>query len=125
MGKIKLNKDVFDALESIKEINFFYEKESGFLVDEILEFHVRSKWVSYQKELNKISAKDLATALLIGYELIESPEDVIKDKLKDLSSDCELSQEKGRKFKAIYFTGFKDGINFVLEKYNIKLDKVD
>lgn len=112
MEKLKVNKNVKEALDSIlsrdrKEYPFEY-------ILEVQATHKSWKGESW-KYLKELSVAEMAQALYVGYELERTKEDVIKDVYILHSTYSPLS---------IYSQGYKDAVENVLYILGIEIEGI-
>lgn len=70
--KIKLTKEQSNGLEVIKKL---------YSIDNILKTHAKANegaWIGTAANVNDLSLSDLATALIVGYEVEMTPGEIIK-----------------------------------------------
>lgn len=97
--KLKVDKDVYEALETVKKI---YENDAKFLI----ELHsIEVKWEGRFASLNKLGAYEFAKAMLIGYEVEKTPE----EKLADLY----IKLDKKDRFDYAYGRGIDAALNIL------------
>ena len=89
MDKLLVTKDIFNALEELKQkdkyINF-KDKNKNLLKTKVLNYHhdtktnTKFKWSGDLLSLNEINCTDMAVALLVGYELIKTKDEILIEK---------------------------------------------
>lgn len=109
--KLKVSREVADAIERVK-INFSFEEIIASQIKKNLKG--APKWTGYFKPLNNLSAEQLATALINGYEVEITPHEVIAKEYIGLLADT-----------SYYGDGFADGIEFTLNTLGIKVKGVN
>lgn len=86
--KLKVNKELFEALNELLELR-------GDNVDSILNDHAECKYIKQVVKwrggnwtsLNELSISEMATALYVGYELESSPEEKALNYYNELSDN--------------------------------------
>lgn len=115
MEKVKVSKEVAEAIE-------WYEKEcekNGVMrwEDELIycHSHVNDEWLNERvKPLAKLSSFELASILVLGYEIELTPEEMI---LKEYNCRFDALDKNER--------WFCDGVLFVLKTLNIEIKGVN
>ncbi len=113
--KLKVSREVADAIEYIKTLNS---------INEILINHAIADdaWIRKAEAVNDLSIGELATALIVGYEVEKTPHEkiaVIYKRHYPKSRDGSDSTQK-------YFSkGYVKGIKFTLEKLGITVKGVN
>lgn len=105
--KVKLPKEVFDALNQAKDDQEFTDAE-------IVARSVEKGWLfTKNKPLNDFDPDVIMKALVVGYEPEKTPEEQIKQLYHhgDKATD--------------FFKGYKIGIRDALSTHNIKYDWMD
>ena len=121
-NKIKVTLEVANSIEHIK---------SFLTINEVLETHcdIKSdsfgikKWIKESRFLNKLTTEQLATALLVGYEVEHSPEESIKlayDYHKEISSDKNAHDFR----KRLRADAFCEGMEYVLKELNKEIEDI-
>lgn len=99
--KLKVNYETYEALNGIQRLG----------VESILQNHYVAKygnfpWVGYEEPLNKLSLEEMATAVINGYALCETPADKFNRMyLKYINSTIQFEQDfaNGMKYTAELF----------------------
>lgn len=105
--KLKVSREVADAIECVKRECY------GF--DNAMNIHIKNGWTSEEKmPLSQITAEQLATALIVGYEVETTPHEVIAKEYIELLTDT-----------SYYGDGFADGIEFTLNTLGITVKGVN
>lgn len=121
-NKIKVTLEVANSIEHTK--NFL-------TINEVLETHCNikndllggSKWIGESRPLNNLTTEQLATALLVGYEVEYSPEESIKlayDYHKEISSDKNTHDFR----KHLRADAFCEGMEYVLKELNKEIEDI-
>ena len=113
--KLKVSREVADAIECVKRECY------GF--NATMNIHIKNGWTSEEKmPLSQLTAEQLATALIVGYEVEKTPHEKIAVIYKHhypKSRDGSGSTQK-------YFSkGYVKGIKFTLEKLGITVKGVN
>ena len=107
---MKVSREVADAIERIK---------AKFDFEEIIASYVRAKdidtnyeWGGCHKPLNTLEIEELATALLVGYEVEMTPYEIIKaDYGKALNPRINTPNDYKERFFDGYMSGVEDTLN--------------
>ena len=122
--KLKVSREVADAIEYLGKVGCDFE--------EAMESHVSTGWSNFSDErviaLNGLTSKELATALIVGYEVRMTPHEVIanehrrtvKEAVDGRAGRFELTELGIEKRKS-----FVEGIEFILDTLNIKIKGVN
>lgn len=108
--KLKVSREVADAIEYIKNLNS---------IEEILVNHSvdADAWVREAKAVNDLSLSELATALIAGYEVEMTPHEVI-------ASEYVTRQQDWVNNMHLHSKGFVEGIEFTLNTLSITVEGV-
>lgn len=111
MEKVKVNKEVFDALEETK----FWDDWSR----TILKAH--GGFIYKRDILSKLDILVMARIALYGYQLDKSPEDILKEKyLENFEIACTTPVIRNQ----IKANSFNDGVVFTLKTLGIEIEGV-
>lgn len=105
MEKLKVNKKMGEALD-------FAIKERGGDINKLLKQHSKEEipWRGKRiSELNRLNLEDMARALIVGFEVEETPEEKL------------LRFYKGNSGNEKFDDAFNKGIEAALEALNIKI----
>lgn len=119
--KLKVSREVADAIEYIKTLNSIEDILANHSIDDDV-------WVHEAKVVNDLSLTELATALIVGYEVRMTPHEVIanehrrtvKEAIDGRAGRFELTELGIEKRKS-----FVEGIEFILDTLNIKIKGVN
>lgn len=112
MEKIKVSKDVAKDLEFVSQYSF----------DSTLEAHMKSEWSEhYSKGFKDLKTKDLASALINGYEVEETPEEKILETFKRQV----YWQKTNDIFDKRAHTAYADAILYTLDTLGIKIKGIN
>ena len=108
MEKIKVEKEIFEALK-------FWEERNRNSLEDVLYIRQHQGGFISQKlaPINNLSIEDLCKCLIIGYELEETPE----EKLLDLYKNSVINGYEGVQFRR--------GINETLKILDIKVKGIN
>lgn len=110
--KLKVNHDIANALNHMPvELS----------TSEILKLHADNPydWYNELKPLMDLKLEELATALIIGYEVELTPHEVIERRFYDCLGCEGLGEDR------LYDDGFADGIKFTLNTLGITIEGVN
>lgn len=103
--KVKLPKEVCDALDYLKKHNYDYMT--------ILQKSHRGHWTSTETiTLNSVTTENLMQALVLGYEPELSAEEQLKERYENRGDYCTYE----------HFLGYRDGVKDTLHLHGIKYD---
>lgn len=106
--KLKVSREVADAIDS-------FRSEFG---DETLLWRHAQGWED-REPLCRLPMVDLATALIVGYEVEMTPHEVIERRFCDCFGCEGLGEDR------LYDDGFAAGIEFTLNTLNITVEGVN
>ena len=110
--KLKVSREVADAIESLNR--------NSFTVSTNIQCHADNGWKSaVRAPLNMLSLEELATALIVGYEVELTPHEVIERQFCDCLGCEGLGEDR------LYDDGFADGIEFTLNTLGITVKGVN
>ena len=115
-GELKMNQKVKVSKEIAELISSEVIAYGGSEVFLQIHAKVDTPWKGYQKPLNKITVWEMANILINGYEVEETPEEIVKRKYL-LSKSNFVNSE--------WDAGFVSGINYLLEKMDIKIKGIN
>lgn len=109
--KLKVSREVADAIEYIKTLNS---------INEILINHAIADdaWIRKAEAVNNLSIGELATVLIVGYEVEMTPHEII-------NSRYNTSQQDWVNNKHFHSKGFAEGIEFTLNTLGITIEGVN
>lgn len=109
--KLKVSRAIADAIEYVKTLNS---------INEILINHAIADdaWVREAEAVNVLTLSELATALIVGYEVEMTPHEVI-------ASEYVTSQQDWVNNMHLHSKGFVEGIEFTLNKLGITIKGVN
>lgn len=115
MEKILLSQEVAEALETIKKLHS---------IEDILETHAVSSgdaWNHEAEYVNELNLTELATALIVGYEVKLTANEII---MKDYNSALKSRNETTSSYKERFFDGYLLGVESTLETLEIEIDGI-
>jgi len=114
--KIKVSKEVAKAIE--------YVKREGYDFNTILRVHINRGWHTTFSTplLHELSSEQLATALIVGYEVEMTPHEQIATIYNHHYSKFHHVEHKAEKY---FSKGYVKGIRFTLEKLGITIEGVN
>jgi hypothetical protein len=119
--KVKLTQQQADALEKMFELGINTKSR-------IIELHVKlpDGWKDHCTPLNDMDLDDLITAIYIGYEVEQTPEDKVRKTFEYALEQIEKHDfGHGDNQNAEHWKSLKSGIIFTLESLNIKIKGVN
>lgn len=118
MEKVKVTKEVAEAIELVKPYN---------TLDQIVKVSALNKWGGdeddYAECLNscQLPLNTLITALYIGYEVEESPEDKASEAFLDALKKRRQAHDDEDNDASYFYKGYMTGIRFMAETFDIKV----
>lgn len=114
--KLKVSREVADAIEKLNS-NF----------NQIMKIHSSfEKWGDGAKQvLNSLTTKELAIALIVGYEVEMTPHEVIAKKYRGAKHGREIALEAGENDTALFNRGVMAGIKHTLRTLEITVEGVN
>ena len=113
--KLKVSRYVADAIESLNR--------DSFTVSTNIQRHADSGWKSAERApLNTLSLEELATALIVGYEVEMTPHEEIAQLYK---YHYPKAEKIGNLSEISFSRGYVEGVKFTLEKLDIKIKGVN
>lgn len=111
--KIKLTKKQAEAIDYLKE-NYYED------FNYILNRHSKEEWINVAglESLEGLSTLELATALIVGYEVVMTPHEVI-------ATEYAASQQDWVNNEYLHSKGFVEGIEFTLNMLDIKIKGIN
>lgn len=108
-AKVKVSKEVAEAIE-------FLRNDYNYGFAEFMQVRSNGKFCSIRKAfpLNDIPVERLAIALINGYEIEQTPDEMVAELFNDISTE-----------PSRYDAGYCAGILFVLEAYGLKIEGVN
>lgn len=113
--KLKVSREVADAIEYIKTLNSIEDILANHSIDDDV-------WVREAKVVNDLSLTELATALIVGYEVRMTPHEVIK---ADYENALKHRNTTHNDYKERFFDGYLEGVENTLAALNIKIKGVN
>ena len=114
--KLKVSRAIADAIETLGSDR----NVTGHSVNAQLHLHAECAWETTERTpLNELSLEELATALIVGYEVEMTSHEVIEKQFSDCLGSEGLSEER------LYDDGFADGIEFTLNTLGITVKGVN
>ena len=83
MEKVKVNREIFEALESVF---YFYNKNGEMNEEHLIALRVNRSFLEEREPLNDYPIKDFMKVLLYGYELQLSEDELLEIGLKTILS---------------------------------------
>lgn len=116
--KLKVSREVADAIECVKRECY------GF--DNAMNIHIKNGWTSEEKmPLSQITAEQLATALIVGYEVEMTPHEYVTKHYNIAKRNKKESLEKGDIESAMLNRGVMVGIKRTLRAFQITVEGVN
>ncbi|MFD2868503.1 hypothetical protein ACFSY7_08325 [Kurthia populi] len=113
--KLKVSREVADAIEYLGKVGCAFE--------EAMESHVSTGWSNFSDErviaLGGLTSKELATALIVGYEVEMTPHERI------MKAYNAAKRTKNGSFASCYHSGVMAGITTALDTLGIKIKGVN
>lgn len=108
-NKVKVSKEVAEAIE-------FLQNDYGYGFTEFMQVRAHGRFCSIRPAfpLNDVPVERLAEALINGYEVEQTPDEIVAELFKDISTE-----------PSRYDAGYCAGILFVLEAYGLKIEGVN
>ena len=110
MEKVKVSKEVFDALENALKIQNVDRNV-------MLKLNLNRDFCGKRKILNDLSSIELAEILINGYELKKTPEEEMLELYKMAKVMTVVNGE--------YNYGYIDGMKVTLDKFGIKIKGIN
>lgn len=113
--KIKLTKEQSNGLEVIKKL---------YSIDNILKTHAKANegaWTGNAEDVNDLSLSDLATALINGYEVEMTADEII---IKDYNNALKSRNEATSIYREMFFDGYLLGVESTLETLGIDVEGI-
>lgn len=105
-AKIKVSKEVAEAINLRKQ---------RYSLDRTLEIHIKGPWQTPTwKALNALSATELATAWLVGYEIEEVTPNIVNQRIKEIGETVIICSDHKRILDAEM-----RGIKLVIDAFNL------
>lgn len=116
--KLKVSREVADAIEYIKTLNS---------IEDILANHSigDDAWVREAKVVNDLSLTELATALIVGYEVEMTPHEEIAKEYANAKAEESLGYVLKDELLAFRNLGVVKGIEFTLNTLGITVKGVN
>ena len=116
--KLKVSREVADAIEYIKTLNS---------INEILINHAIADdaWIRKAEAVNNLSIGELATALIVGYEVEMTPHEEIAKEYKYAEQEKDACFDASDENLAYENQGIMSGIKFTLNKLGITIEGVN
>lgn len=114
--KIKLTKEQSNGLEVIKKL---------YSIDNILKTHAKADkgaWIGTAANVNDLSLSDLATALIVGYEVEMTPGEIIKAEYQKATDERKKSEDD---YRIQYLGGYQYGVQETLRVLEIIVEGVN
>lgn len=114
-NKIKLTKEQANGLEVIKKL---------YSIDNILKTHAKANdgaWIGKAEDVNDLSLSELAIALIAGYEVKLSANEII---IKDYHRALKPRNETTSSYNERFFDGYLLGVESTLETLGIEIDDI-
>ena len=116
--KLKVSREVADAIECVKRECY------GF--DNAMNIHIKNGWTSEEKmPLSQITAEQLATALIVGYEIEMTPHEYVTKHYNIAKRNRKESLEKGDRESAMLNRGVMVGIKRTLRALKVTVEGVN
>lgn len=116
--KLKVSQEVADSIEYIKEKNY------GF--NGAMSLHASDGWAFEETcSLSKLSMEQLATALIVGYEVAMTPYEEIAKEYKNAEQEKDACFDVSDKNLAYENQGIMSGIKFTLNTLGITIEGVN
>ena len=110
--KIKLTKQQAEVIENIKTMGF----------NQIMWKHTHEDWERRHGDvLEALSSEQLATALIVGYEVKLTANEII---IKDYNSALKSRNETTSSYKERFFDGYLLGVESTLETLGIEIEGI-
>lgn len=109
--KLKVSREVADGIEYVKTLNSIEDILANHSIDD-------DAWVREAKVVNDLSLTELATALIVGYEVEMTPHEVI-------AAEYVTSQQDWVNNAHIHSKGFVEGIEFTLNTLGMTVKGVN
>lgn len=111
--KLKVSREVADAIEKLSDLD----------ASQILMAHsIEGGWPQKTNALNELSMEQLATALIVGYEVEKTPHEKIAVIYKHHYPKSRDGSDSTQKY---FSKGYVKGIKFTLEKLGITIKGVN
>lgn len=114
--KIKLTKEQSNGLEVIKKL---------YSIDNVLKTHAKADkgaWIGVAEGVNDLSLSDLATALIVGYEVEMTPGEIIKAEYQKAADERKKSEDD---YRIQYLGGYQYGVQETLRVLEIIVEGVN
>ena len=116
--KLKVSREVADAIECVKRECYGFDKA--------MNIHIKNGWTSEEKmPLSQITAEQLATALIVGYEVEMTPHEYVTKHYNIAKRNKKESLEKGDIESAMLNRGVMVGIKRTLRAFQITVEGVN
>lgn len=116
MSKVVLTQEQAKVLEKVKS-------SGDCSRDDIIRIHVTTGWFKERVAMNEINLDTLVKAVYIGYEVEQTPEELLAKMYKEKLSPGFVS-EVTKHFENIqqsYYSGWHEGIRVALKTLGIKI----
>lgn len=95
--KVKVSRGVAEAIEYLlNHKHYGYTKEKLLASHAAMEKYSKRNWAEGARPLNNISLLVLAKILISGYEVEDSPEDILLKEYKSMNGACTPKTEFGK-----------------------------
>lgn len=116
--KLKVSREVANAIEYIGKVECDFE--------EVMELHVSKEWINFSDErviaLCGLTSRELATALIVGYEVEKTPAEIIKAEYQKAADERKKSEDD---YRIQYLGGYQYGVQETLRVLELIVEGVN
>lgn len=112
---LKVSREVADAIEKLSDLD----------ASQILMAHTIGGWSQKTNALSELSMEQLATALIVGYEVAMTPHEEIAKEYKYAEQEKDACFNASDENLAYENQGIMSGIEFTLNKLGITIEGVN